>query len=42
MKKLIICGHSVSHYRQRMLGEATANLGVKTTVIGPRDWNVCQ
>ncbi|GAH04552.1 unnamed protein product, partial [marine sediment metagenome] len=38
MKKLIIVGHSVCHLRQRLLGETTAKLGVKTTVIGPRDW----
>lgn len=35
---LIITGHSVSHYRQRMLGEATAKLGVKTIVVGPQQW----
>jgi len=36
--KLIIAGHSVSHYRQRMLGEATARLGVRTVVVGPQQW----
>ncbi len=35
---LIITGHSVSHYRQRMLGETCAKLGVRTIVIGPRQW----
>ncbi len=38
MKKLIIVGHSVCHHRQRMLGETTAKMGIKTAVIGPRDW----
>ena len=35
---LIICGHSTSHYRQRMLGEMTAKLGVRTIVVGPEQW----
>lgn len=36
--KLIITGHSCSHYRQRVLGEATARLGVRTIVVGPERW----
>jgi glycosyltransferase involved in cell wall biosynthesis len=35
---LIITGHSVSHYRQRKLGEACANFGVRTIVVGPQRW----
>lgn len=35
---LIITGHSVSHYRQRVLGEATARLGIRTIVVGPERW----
>jgi glycosyltransferase involved in cell wall biosynthesis len=35
---LIAVGHSVSHYRQRMLFETTAQLGVKTVVVGPEQW----
>ena len=38
MTNLIICGHSTSHYRQRMLGEATAKLGIRTIVVGPEQW----
>jgi len=37
---LIIAGHSVSHYRQRMLGETTAKLGIKTIAIGPLQWGI--
>jgi glycosyltransferase involved in cell wall biosynthesis len=35
---LIIAGHSCSHYRQRMLGEAIAKQGVRTVVVGPQQW----